>query len=154
MKRLMVVSMMFLLLAGPLAGLAYPMPDEDRDHAMAETTGSATLESLKASPSKAADGTISMNNELCPVSGDKTDPKSVITQDGVTYRMCCGMCASKIQKNPGKYTVPKSVVVAKIGGYEEGYLVIPSHSYAFSDLFFYAGDCLFGGLSFFQKDRV
>ena len=116
MKKLMVVSMMFLLLAGPLAGFNYAMSDKGDDHAMAETTGGATLESLKASPSKAADGTISMNNELCPVSGDKTSAKSVMTHDGVTYRMCCAMCASKIEKNPGKYTVPKSAIMAKIGG--------------------------------------
>ena len=116
MKKLMVVLMMFLLLASPLVGFAYAMSDESQDHVMAYTGGGATVESLKASPSKAEDGTINMNNEFCPVSGDKTSEKSVMTQDGVTYRMCCAMCASKIEKNPGKYTVPKSAIMAKIGG--------------------------------------
>ncbi len=82
---------------------------------MADKTGSVTLESLQASPSKDADGTIHMNNDLCPVSGDKINPKSTVTQDGVTCQMCCAMCASKIQKHPEKYTVAKPAILAKLG---------------------------------------
>ena len=118
MKKLLTTAALFLFAAGPILtlGQAYAMMEDNQEHAMSETTGSASLESMKASPSKDADGTIQMNNELCPVSGDKTSPKSVVTHDGVTYQMCCAMCAAKIEKNPGKYTVPKSDILAKIGG--------------------------------------
>ena len=114
MKKPAYVVMMFLLMLSPLVGQAYAMSDEGQDHSMGEMKGKATLESLKASPSMAQDGTINLNNQVCPVSGDKVG-KDTVTHEGVNYQICCGMCASKIEKNPSKYTIPKATIMEKIG---------------------------------------
>ena len=113
MKNKLTMLSVFLLLLGLNASPATANMDTD-DHAMGETTAPATLESLEAAPSAAEDGSINMNNALCPVSGDKTSEKNIVTHDGVNYRLCCPMCAAKIEKNPSKYTVSKAVIMEKI----------------------------------------
>ena len=109
------------LFAGPLLLFAlfnwqsYAVANEGGDHSMQELKKKASLEDLKAAPSMAEDGTINLNNQVCPVSGDKVSGKNIFKHDGINYQMCCGMCDAKFEKNPAKYAVSKEAVMAKIG---------------------------------------
>lgn len=46
-----------------------------------------------------------VDNELCPVTGEKIDPKSNITYTykGKVYRFCCAGCIADFKKDPEKY---------------------------------------------------
>ena len=113
-KPVWMMSMMFLFLMALFGRPFYAVANEDQSHSMQEVNTKASIENLKASPSMAQDGTINLNNQVCPVSGDKVG-KDTVTHEGVNYQMCCGMCASKIEKNPSKYTIPKADIMEKIG---------------------------------------
>jgi YHS domain-containing protein len=45
------------------------------------------------------------NGDLCPVSGDKVDPKAEFTYNykGKVYRFCCASCLADFKKDPEKY---------------------------------------------------
>ncbi len=48
---------------------------------------------------------IDVGNKICPVMGDKIDPKSKITYEynGKIYHFCCPGCIEEFKKNPEKY---------------------------------------------------
>lgn len=48
---------------------------------------------------------VDVGNKVCPVTGDKIDPKSNITYEyqGKIYHFCCPMCIPEFKKNPEKY---------------------------------------------------
>ncbi len=41
--------------------------------------------------------------EICPVTGDKIDPKVSTTYKGKEYHFCCRDCVRKFKRNPEKY---------------------------------------------------
>lgn len=44
-------------------------------------------------------------NEVCPVLGNKVDPKvKTVTYNGKAYGFCCAGCDAKFQKDPEKYS--------------------------------------------------
>ena len=64
---------------------------------------------LKAEPTVDPDGTIQLNNTVCPVSGDEIAKNSEsLKHDGVVYKFCCSMCSGKLEKNPEKYAISKT----------------------------------------------
>ena len=66
----------------------------------------ADLAALKTTPSVDADGTIQLNNAVCPISGEEiTKDGSSLKLDGVVYKFCCAMCGGKLEKNPEKYAI-------------------------------------------------
>jgi YHS domain-containing protein len=46
-----------------------------------------------------------VGNKICPVTGEKIDPKTKVTYeyDGRVYNFCCGMCVDPFKKDPQKY---------------------------------------------------
>ena len=40
---------------------------------------------------------------VCPISGDKVNPKASYEYKGKTYQFCCMQCIDKFKKNPEKY---------------------------------------------------
>ena len=48
---------------------------------------------------------VDAGNKICPVTGDRIDPKSDITYEynSKTYHFCCPMCVPEFKKNPEKY---------------------------------------------------
>ena len=64
------------------------------------------LAALKASPTVDADGTIQLNNAVCPISGEEVAKDSdSLKHEGVVYKFCCAMCGGKLEKNPEKYAI-------------------------------------------------
>ena len=64
------------------------------------------LAALKASPTVDADGTIQLNNAVCPISGEEVAKDSgSLKVNGVVYKFCCAMCGGKLEKNPEKYAI-------------------------------------------------
>ena len=64
-----------------------------------------SLEDIQASPTKNADGTISLNNKICHVTGDEVSGKHSVLANGVIYETCCKKCVRKLKKNPDKYVL-------------------------------------------------
>lgn len=60
---------------------------------------------LCASSCLAKESAVDVGNKICPVTGDKIDPKSKVTYEyqGKIYHFCCSMCIPEFKKNPGKY---------------------------------------------------
>jgi YHS domain-containing protein len=48
---------------------------------------------------------VDVDNKICPVTGDKIDPKSNITYEyqSKIYHFCCQMCIDPFKKDPQKY---------------------------------------------------
>ena len=48
---------------------------------------------------------VDVGNKVCPVTGDKINPKNNVTYEyqGKTYHFCCPMCVPEFRKNPEKY---------------------------------------------------
>lgn len=48
---------------------------------------------------------VDVGNKICPVTGDKIDPKSNFTYEykGKVYHFCCPMCVPEFKNNPAKY---------------------------------------------------
>ncbi len=44
--------------------------------------------------------------EICPVSGEETDPKTAISHEykGKVYTLCCTDCLEKFKRDPEKYS--------------------------------------------------
>lgn len=42
-------------------------------------------------------------NEVCPVMGQKVDPKLFFVYEGKKVHICCGCCEAKFKKDPEKY---------------------------------------------------
>ena len=85
MKKIYLFLMMFLLGAGMVCA--------------------ADLTALQANPTVDKDGTIQLNNAVCPVGEDKTDGKNPFLFKGVNYQLCCPMCAEKLKKHPERYAL-------------------------------------------------
>lgn len=49
---------------------------------------------------------VKVNNEICPVSGDKVNMKDPVTAEykGEIYNFCCPMCIAEFNKHPEKYS--------------------------------------------------
>ena len=50
---------------------------------------------------------VEVGNKICPVSGNKVGemgPAVKHAYNGKTYNLCCGMCPSKFDKDPAKYS--------------------------------------------------
>lgn len=49
---------------------------------------------------------VKVNNAVCPVTGDKVNMKDPVTVEynGKIYNLCCPMCVSEFNKDPGKYS--------------------------------------------------
>ena len=74
------------------------------------------LATLKAEPTVDPDGTIQLNNTLCPVSGDEIAKSSESSKhDGVVYKFCCPMCSGKLEKNLEKYEISETDKEAILG---------------------------------------
>ena len=54
---------------------------------------------------KAKEKPVDVGNKVCPVTGDKINPKNNVTYEyqGKTYHFCCPMCVPEFRKNPEKY---------------------------------------------------
>ena len=69
---------------------------------------------LLAQETKAADSSqmqasqlVEVGNKICPVSGNKVGemgPAIKHEYNGKIYNLCCGMCPSKFDKDPAKYS--------------------------------------------------
>ena len=46
---------------------------------------------------------VDAGNTICPVSGDKVNPKVTYVFEGKRYAFCCPMCVKKFKKDPKKY---------------------------------------------------
>ena len=46
---------------------------------------------------------VDAGNTVCPVSGDKVNPKVTYVFEGKRYAFCCPMCIKKFKKDPKKY---------------------------------------------------
>jgi len=48
---------------------------------------------------------VDAGNKICPVTGEKIDPKTKVTYEykGKIYNFCCAMCVDDFKKNPEKY---------------------------------------------------
>ena len=42
-------------------------------------------------------------NDICPVMGNKVDPKITVEYKGETIGLCCNACVKMFKKNPDKY---------------------------------------------------
>lgn len=51
------------------------------------------------------DKPVDVGNKICPVSGEKIDPKFKETYEynGKIYNFCCAMCIDTFKSNPDKY---------------------------------------------------
>ncbi len=56
-----------------------------------------------AAPPAVASEIIDAGNTVCPVSGDKVNPKVTYVFEGKRYAFCCPMCVKKFKKDPKKY---------------------------------------------------
>lgn len=48
-------------------------------------------------------GFVFAEQTACPVSGKPGNPAITVEHQGKKYSFCCKGCASKFEKNPGKY---------------------------------------------------
>jgi YHS domain-containing protein len=48
---------------------------------------------------------VKVNNEICPVTGDKVDMKNPVTVEykGKIYNLCCPMCVDTFNKSPEQF---------------------------------------------------
>ena len=66
---------------------------------------------LAATPSAAPKPAV---NTICPVTGDPVPanaPKAVV--NGQEYKLCCGGCKKKLEKNPSAYLNPDGSLIKK-----------------------------------------
>ena len=69
-----------------------------------------------------------IGNTLCPVSGDKVNPKVSYVYQGKKYHFCCTGCIKKFQKNPEKYIA--KLAAAEKAGKEDGSREHAGHEHA------------------------
>lgn len=79
MKRLASFTLILLL----IAGVVYAAEQEN-------TTGQVKKAEV-------------VGNEICPVSGEKTDEKMTYEYRGKIYNFCCQVCIEEFKKDPEKY---------------------------------------------------
>ena len=58
---------------------------------------------LMARPKRNADGTVSLNNKYCPVTGDMAKSEFSVEANGVIYNVACKWSIDSVKNNPGKY---------------------------------------------------
>ena len=94
-----------------IVGIAWAGGDSHEHHgaSMAGDASDSRVKALEAAPVRAEDGTVTLNNQICPVSGEKLggamgEPYPY-AHGGVVYNLCCKMCTGKFEKNPAKYAV-------------------------------------------------
>lgn len=92
------ILVLALIFGLPTIGLA----EEEHQHG-APTADIVSLESIKAHPAEGKDGVVELNNEICPVGGEKVSGKDSFNHEGVNYQICCPMCVGKFKNNLGKY---------------------------------------------------
>jgi YHS domain-containing protein len=75
----------------------------DKDAAASCTDKEHHKAGMKTAVSKTA--TKKAWNAVCPIQGDKVDPKvKTVTYNGKEYGFCCEDCIAKFQKDPAKYS--------------------------------------------------
>lgn len=62
-------------------------------------------DNLLAKPKKNPDGTVSLNNKYCPVTGDAAKTEFSVEANGVIYNVACKWSIESIGKNPEKYRI-------------------------------------------------
>jgi hypothetical protein len=97
------VTISILVLSAMLIMPALNAGAEEMHHAGAAVSDKVSLESIKAHPAEGKEGVIELNNEICPVGGDKVSGKDSFVHEGVNYQICCPMCAGKFKNNLSKY---------------------------------------------------
>jgi hypothetical protein len=60
---------------------------------------------LLAKPKRSPDGTVSLNNKYCPVTGDMAKSEFGVESNGVIYNVACKWSIDSIKKNPDKYKI-------------------------------------------------
>lgn len=60
---------------------------------------------LMAKPVRNADGTVSLNNKYCPVTGDMAKSEFTVQANGVIYNVACKWSVDSVNKNPDKYKI-------------------------------------------------
>lgn len=75
---------------------------------------------LMAKPVSNADGTVSLNNKYCPVTGDMAKSEFTVQANGVIYNVACKWSVDSINKNPDKYKLDlNQFEVSRFGGVEK-----------------------------------
>jgi hypothetical protein len=60
---------------------------------------------LMAKPVRNADGTVSLNNKYCPVTGEMAKSEFAVQGNGVIYNVACKWSGESVLKNPDKYKI-------------------------------------------------
>ena len=102
-NKAMIVNGLIVILAMIFGPAVIGFAEEDGHHHEAASTDRISLESIKAQPSEGKEGVVELNNELCPISGDKVSGKEAFVHEGVNYQICCQMCVGKFKNNLSKY---------------------------------------------------
>lgn len=97
-KYLFIVTIMAVFSGVDL--LAQEKPDTSSHHEKEATT---------SVPDSVASSEVDVNaeawNKVCPVMGNKINPKvGTVTYEGKAYGFCCAGCDAKFAKNPAKYS--------------------------------------------------
>ena len=103
MKRVLLAAALGLILIGCDESTSPSTPSAPQVKEAIPAPAATMPATTQASASASASAT-TIANAMCPVGGEKVDPKGkTVSYEGKTIGFCCDECIESFQKEPAKY---------------------------------------------------